>query len=155
MEDYPKSNKVTKTSVEMLYKVDEDAKVYYVVMDRGEDFPPPPVGSMIIPPLTSDEAKLAIINGVTGISKGSGTAKSEVEGKLNVTRLQEEVAYDIYMVAVDNEGNMSEIEKRLIKTLDEIPPTATQEFTEMMDEYPTASTDVRIVFSEEVKSNRG
>lgn len=151
MEDYPKSNKVTKTSVEMLYKVDEDAKVYYVVMDRGEDFPPPPVGSMIIPPLTSDEAKLAIINGVTGISKGSGTAKSEVEGKLNVTRLQEEVAYDIYMVAVDNEGNMSEIEKRLIKTLDEIPPTATQEFTEMMDEYPTASTDVRIVFSEEVK----
>ncbi len=55
------------------------------------------------------------------------------------------------MVAVDNEGNMSEIEKRLIKTLDEIPPTATQEFTEMMDEYPTASTDVRIVFSEEVK----
>ncbi len=53
----------------MLYKVDEDAKVYYVVMDRGEDFPPPPVGSMIIPPLTSDEAKLAIINGVTGISK--------------------------------------------------------------------------------------
>ena len=151
MEDYPKQNKVTKNSVEMLYKVNEDAKVYYVVMDRGADFPPPPVGSMTIPPLTSDEAKQAIINGATGVSKGSANARAEVEGKVNVNRLQEQIAYDIYMVAVDNDGNMSEIEKRLIKTLDEIPPTAEQEFTEMMDEYPTSSSDVRIVFSEEVK----
>ncbi len=151
MEDYPKPNKLTKNSVEVLYKINEDAKVYYVVMDRGEDFPPPPVGSTTIPPLTSDEAKQAVVNGTTGVSKGSGTAKMETEGSVNVTRLQEQIAYDLYMVAVDNDGNMSDIEKILIKTLDEIPPTAEQEFTEMMNEYPAVSSDVRIVFSEEVK----
>lgn len=122
MEDYPKPNKLTKNSVEVLYKINEDAKVYYVVMDRGEDFPPPPVGSTTIPPLTSDEAKQAVVNGTTGVSKGSGTAKMETEGSVNVTRLQEQIAYDLYMVAVDNDGNMSDIEKILIKTLDEIPP---------------------------------
>ncbi len=151
MEDYPKPNKTTKNSVEVLYKVNEDARVYYVAMDRGEDFPPPPVGSLTIPPLTSDEAKLAIINGATGVSKGSGSAKAETEGKINVNRLQEQIAYDLYMVAVDNNGNMSEVKKLLIKTLDEIPPTAEQEFTELLNDYPAVSSDVRIVFSEEVK----
>ena len=151
MEDYPKTNKLTKNSVEVLYKINEDATVYYLAMDRGEDFPPPPVGSTTIPPLDSDEAKQAIINGATGVSKGSKAAKMETEGTLTVSGLQEEFTYDLYMVAVDKDGNMSDVKKLLIKTLDAVPPTATQEFTEMMDEYPTASTDVRIVFSEEVK----
>lgn len=148
---YPKMDKVTDTSVAVKYNINEDGTVYYIVLKRGTVFPAPVEGQTTVPGLDSDIAKQAVVTGNNAIKSGKATAKANNEGSLTISGLLAETSYDLYMVAQDKSSNNSVVSKLYIKTADNIAPTAKLEFEEVIDKNPTVESEIRIVFSEEVK----
>lgn len=150
VDPYPRSDKITPNSVVVQYMTNENATVYYIALKRGAEFPPIQQGQLTPPDINSDEAKQLVKTGNNALQNGSGAAQANTEGMVTVGNLEPEKSYDVYMVAEDAAGNMSEIKSLTIRTTDTIPPTVTQEFMDMIDEVPTATGEIRIVFSEEV-----
>lgn len=150
LEGYPNMGKVTDRNVEVRYSINENGSVYYVVFKRGTVFPAPMQGSTVPPGLDSDQAKKAVVTGNNALKSGKSSAKANDEGKLTVSGLEPETAYDLYMVGEDKSGNISTVQKLYIKTADNIPPTAKLEFEDVIDGNPLVESDIRIVFSEEV-----
>ena len=158
LDETPKSDKITDKSVDVKYKLDENATIYYVLCDRGAEFPAPIPPETKPPALDSKEAIQAVITANNTLKNGKATARGEVEGTLKLSGLAPEKTYDLYMVAQDRSGNTTNVIKLVIKTADVIPPTAKQEFTDTHEDEgqepgtgePLPETDIRIVFSEEV-----
>ena len=146
---YPKMDKITEKSIIVKSMINEAGTVYYALMKRGAAFPPPVEGQPT-PPLTSDEAKMAIVTGNNTLKNGKTAAKEKVELSTTISGLEPETTYDLYMVAEDKAKNLSDIKTLVVKTSDTIPPKATQEFEDIVEDKPEAMTDIRIVFSEEV-----
>lgn len=108
--------------------------------------------------LHSDYAKLQVANGLNGLRSGRVNARAMTDFTFTVTGLQPQKRYDVYYVAMDTSGNYSDPVRMVqINTLDNAAPTATQEFTRFPEGdsvntlRPYADTDIRIIFSEEVK----
>lgn len=135
---YPKSDKVTNKAVEIVYNLNENATVYWVVVPRDEKFPK-----------TDDvDEKDNIINGNHTLKSGKASASELKEGRINIGGLEAEKPYDVYMIGVDQNGNRSVTKKLQVKTLDNTAPTAELEFKEAVQGKPIAGTDIHIVFSE-------
>ena len=169
----PLQGQITDKSVDVRVEVDEDATVYYVVCERGADFPPPIVstpggdkpdgtkpdgqnpptpGKPQIPSLDSEEAQQAVITGNNTLKNGKAAVKADVESIVKISGLEPQTAYDLYAVAVDKAKNASIVEKRQIKTKDVIPPTAELKFEDEINGKMNSEKNLQIVFSEEVWS---
>lgn len=148
--NYPKMDKITETSVDVKYNTNEAGTIFYVVCKKGTEFPAPIPPSTTSPSLDSNEAKDAVVTGNNAFKSGKGTATANNEGTVKISGLEAETAYDLYMVIRDKALNTSNVSKISIKTSDVRPPTATQEFTDVISERPTVDSNVIIRFSEEV-----
>lgn len=147
---YPRSDKITQNSVDVKYNVDEAGTIFYVVCKKGTEYPVPIPPATAPPALDSEEAKQAVVTGNNAFKSGKASASANNEGTLKVGSLEPETSYDLYLCVQDKSGNTSPVVKMGIKTTDVIPPTVTQEFEELINNYPTVDSDIRIVFSEEV-----
>ncbi len=149
IEGYPKEDKQEKTAVATRLKVDEDSTVFYVVCKKGSQFPVPQ-GDAEPPALDSDEGKQAIISGNHVLRSGNTKVKADTELLFKITGLEEETPYDVYMVARDASGNISDVHKLGIKTLDVKPPTAALVLGDELNGNLKMGADLTIQFSEMV-----
>lgn len=143
------------TSVEMTYALNEPGTIYWAVVKAGEDFLRPLTGQTTTPLLTDPAAKSQVEAGIGALRKGSSSAaRADTDIKFTISGLEGQAAYDLYYVAKDKAGNYSaSVEKITINTLDNQPPTVTQEFTSYNGGEtgtPLADTDIRLVFSESI-----
>ena len=152
-EGYPKSDNVRERSVDVKYSVNEDATVYWVAVKRGETYPVPPdtwEGGAV--PLDSEEAKSQVMSGSNALVSGRANAVKDREGRLTIGGLEAQTGYDVYFVLEDRAGNLiKEVKTLQIKTLDVIAPTAEMQFDPEVNGQPLLDSDIKIVFSEEVR----
>lgn len=146
------------TSATISFTVSEPATLYWVVVKEGDPFLQKIPGSGSEPEMEDLAAKTQVEAGVGAVKKGSVSAsKADTEYTFNITGLKAETSYDLYYVAKDKAGNYSVRVEKLrpaVATLDNTPPTVTQEF----DPYngtnvnePLADSNIRLVFSESVQ----
>lgn len=147
------------TSVGFTTSINEDGTVYWVVVKAGDAYPKPMAGQSTETgtlPLDSDAAKIQVSAGANALKSGRVNAKANQDAKFTVSGLEKETAYDLYYVAMDQAGNYSDTVKTLrFNTLDTNAPQAALEFTKYNGnetDKPLANTDIRIVFTEEVKT---
>lgn len=147
------------TSVGFTTSINEDGTVYWVVVKAGEAYPKPMAGQSTETgtlPLDSDAAKIQVSAGANALKSGRVNAKANQDAKFTVSGLEKETAYDLYYVAMDQAGNYSDTVKTLrFNTLDTNAPQAALEFTKYNGnetDKPLANTDIRIVFTEEIKT---
>lgn len=153
----PTVNSIQETSVGMVSSINEAGTIFWVAVAKGAEYPKPMNGQTTQPALSSPEAKLQVSNGMNALKSGKVTATANKDVTINISGLTSETAYDVYYVAQDTAGNFSDkVGKLEIHTLDNNPPTITQEFTSTNDAEgtsPLADTDIRIVFSEAVQDS--
>lgn len=106
---YPKITNEDKTSTEVTVSINEDGKVYYAIYPAGTSFPIQN-NDGTVPLITSDDAKQQVVVG-KGASKTGKTSniKADVQSAIKITGLKAEEEYDVYFVAEDTSGNLSEI----------------------------------------------
>lgn len=137
---------IQKTSLGVTTAMNEAGTIYWVAVKSGLNY----LGNV-------DErtAALQVINGIGNIVKaGKSNASANKDVVLRITGLASESAYDIYYVAEDKAGNYSSVKMITANTLDDVAPTARQEFTKTVDEQgkePLAETDVKLIFNEVVR----
>lgn len=148
-------NAVTATSIGLMFNLNENGTVYWAAVKQGTEYPKPAAGSDAPVDWESDYAKLQVSAGMNALKAGKTAAKANTDATFTISGLEVQTAYDIYYVAVDTAGNYSNsIRKLTANTQDNIPPTATQEFTRYAGtnkKAPLADTDVKIIFSEGVQ----
>lgn len=153
----PTVNSIKETSVGMVSSINEAGTIFWVAVAKGAEYPKPMNGQTTQPALSSPEAKLQVSNGMNALKSGKVTATANKDVTINISGLTSETAYDVYYVAQDTAGNFSDkVGKLEIHTLDNNPPTITQEFTSTNDAEgtsPLADTNIRIVFSEAVQDS--
>lgn len=142
------------TSVEMTYVLNEPGTLYWAVVKEGDQFLRPLNG--VTPSLDNETAKMQVMNGIGALKSGRSNAnQADAEIRFTISGLQNQGVYDLYYVAQDRAGNFSErVEKMTIRTLDNTPPTVTQEFTKYNGTEttrPLPNTDIRLVFSENIQ----
>ena len=152
----PTVTSIKDTSVAMTASINESGTIFWAVVKEGDDYPKPINGQVGgSPSLDSDAAKLQVANGMNALKSGKVTATANKDVTITVSGLTSEGAYDVYYLIQDKAGNYSvKVEKITIHTLDNNPPTISQEFTKTNDaagKSPLADTDVRIIFSESVQ----
>ena len=107
-------------------------------------------------------AKAFVKAGLNSIKKGSSSAsKADTDIAFAISGLNSKTtnttSYMLYVVAEDKAGNLSVSVKALnVQTLDTVPPTVKQEFTEIDDpasNEPKANTSIRLVFDKEVQGD--
>lgn len=144
-------------SISLTFSLDEPGTLHWAVVKQGMQF----YGKGITDP-NSLAAKVQIENGVGSLKKGSTTvSKADAEGKINITGLEPQTAYDLYYVAKDKAGNYNVYTAELtppmvVRTRDRVPPTVEQEFTKDGTDDPKhlapyPDTSIRLVFSESVQ----
>ena len=158
------------TSIRMDVNVNEAGTVYWVAVNRGstlfKDYEKAleDDGTLTIQRwMESAQRQMESGSGTGVIRKGSSAVRKDTNTTITVSGLTAATKYDVYFVAKDTAGNYSLLTKdgvpndimykRQANTLDNIPPTAAQEFTHFSGTdttTPYADTDVKIVFSEEV-----
>lgn len=156
LNNYPRISKIDKTALTGEAAINEDGKVYWAIVKHGADYPVENAA------LTDDEAKeldkkLQIKGGMYALKSGSFNAKANAATSFNMSGLEAETAYDIYFVAEDNSGNLSDIKVlENAKTLDNSAPQLVElRFSEANDEgIPLADTDITLVFSEDIYSTQ-
>ena len=120
--------------------INEDGKVYWAIVKHGtENYP------QSNPDLDEEaqalDKKLQIKGGMYALKSGSFNAKQDAVASFNMSGLDAETAYDIYFVAEDTAGNLSEIATILnVKTLDSSAPELVElRFSQANDEdIPTS-----------------
>lgn len=150
--NYPRITKIDRTSLAGEGAINEDGTVYWAIVKHGATYPIENAA------LTDDEAreldyKLQIMGGMYALKSGSFNAKENASTSFNMSGLEAETAYDIYFVAEDDSGNLSDIKVlENAKTLDENAPTLVElRFSDANpDNIPLASTDITLVFSEDI-----
>lgn len=154
--NYPRISKIDKTALTGEAAINEDGKIYWAIVKHGVEYPVENAA------LSDDEAreldyKLQIMNGLYSLKNGSFSAKENTASSFNMSGLDAETAYDIYFVAEDDSGNLSEIKVlENAKTLDQNAPTLVElRFSQSNDEgIPLADTDITLVFSEDIYSTQ-
>ncbi len=146
----PRQDKVQDTTVDVKVGTTENATLYYVVCERGTDWPVPIPPAVEPPDLDSDEAKEAILTANNAMISGRANVRVDQEATVQIRGLQPETSYDCYMALADAAGNVSTIKKIVIKTRDVIPPTAKMYFPDDIEGRPQVENEIHIVFSEEV-----
>ena len=110
--------------------------------------------------MTSLRTKMKVESGAGAIASsganGTAAAGANLETLFTITGLNTATTktnnYIMYYVAKDAAGNYSErVGYIRIRTLDREPPTVSMEFTDAPDGKPRASSDVMLVFTEQVK----
>ena len=155
-------------SVTVQYNLNENATLYWILLESGSKFPNPPTGGGAI---TVDYAIQQVKSGNGGLDHGRANARANATGTFQVQGLTAQKSYDIWYVAVDGAENHSEFRvgtpdalpassdprgvcMLTAYTLDRQPPTVTQEVTKYPDGSPTtpyADTDVRLIFNEGIR----
>ena len=162
---HPRSNgDPLATSVPMTAALSENGTIYWVAVKSGDPYPlPNPQNDSDneedgkTAKLTSEYAKLQVLNGMGAVSSGRATATANNQVNLNITGLQAETSYDLYYMAVDAAGNYTIQVYKLqggIRTLDTNPPTVRQFFTKTDSQDPTRpmrDTSIVLEFSENVR----
>lgn len=154
--NYPRITKVDAKALTGEGAINEDGKIYWALVKRGTEYP------IVNPSLNNPDdilldQKLQIKGGMYALKSGSTSAKEDVAASMNFSGLDAEGAYDIYFVAEDNHGNLSDIKViENAKTLDSTAPEWIEQiFSQTNDEgKPLADTDVTIVFSEDIYHSR-
>lgn len=146
----PRQDKVQDTTVDVKVGTTENATLYYVVCERGTDWPVPVPPAVEPPALDSEEAKQAILTANNAMISGRVNVRVDQEATVQIRGLQPETSYDCYMALADAAGNVSDIKKIVIKTRDVIPPTAEMFFPDDIEGRPQVENEIHIVFSEEV-----
>lgn len=146
----PRQDKVQDTTVDVKVGTTENATVYYVVCERGTDWPVPVPPAVEPPALDSEEAKQAILTANNAMISGTASVRVDQETTVQIRGLQPETPYDLYMALADAAGNVCDIKKIVIKTRDVIPPTAEMYFPDDVEGRPQVENEIHIVFSEEV-----
>lgn len=146
----PRQDKVQDRTVDVKVGTTENATVYYVVCERGTEWPVPIPPAVTPPALDSEEAKQAILTANNAMVSGRATVRVDQEATVQIRGLQPETSYDLYMALADAAGNVSNIKKLVIKTRDVIPPTAEMYFPDDIEGRPQVENEIQIVFSEEV-----
>lgn len=154
--NYPRISKIDKTALTGEAAINEDGKIYWAIVKHGTEYPVENAA------LTDDDAKeldkkLQIKGGMYALKSGSFSAKENAASSFNMSGLEAETAYDIYFVAEDNSGNLSDIKVlENAKTLDNSAPQLVGlRFSEANDEgIPLADTDITLVFSEDIYSTQ-
>lgn len=154
--NYPRITKVDAKALTGEGAINEDGKIYWALVKRGTEYP------IVNPSLNNPDdilldQKLQIKGGMYSLKSGSVSAKEDVAASINFSGLEAEGAYDIYFVAEDNHGNLSDIKViENAKTLDSTAPEWIEQiFSQTNDEgKPLADTDVTIVFSEDIYHSR-
>lgn len=150
-----------KNNVTVTAAMNEVGTIYWVVVDLDADYLPKGVrpGEKYEADAGAEDsdvmkkAILQVVNGMGGVIRsGKASAKANTDVALKISGLQPATAYDVYYLAQDKAGNYSEVIKKItVTTLDDAAPTAYQEFTRPGDKNPLADTDVKIIFSENVR----
>lgn len=162
-------------SVPMTTTVNENATVYWAVVEEGANYPLPNLQSdplskdneidpetnqVISSKLDSEYAKLCVKSGMGAIARGQAAAQGGTELAFNITGLQPEKAYDLYYLAQDTAGNYSVQVHKLtggIHTQDTSGPVITQSFSSIPSRddpnSPLSSTDILLEFSENFRCN--
>ncbi|MBR3569391.1 MAG: hypothetical protein IKN96_01115 [Oscillibacter sp.] len=155
-------------AVTLQYNLNENASIYWILLEQGSRFPNPPTGGGAI---TRDYAIKQVVGGNGGLDYGRVNAKANANGTFQISGLVAQKAYDVWYVAKDASGNYSEFRTgapdsqpasndprgvcmTTISTLDKKPPTVEQETTHYPDghpETPYADTAVRLIFSEGIR----
>ncbi len=160
-------------SVPMAATVNENATIYWAVVEEGADYPLPNLQSdplskdneidpetnrVIKSKLTSEYAKLCVKSGMSAIARGQAVAQGGTEVQFNITGLQAEKAYDLYYLAQDTAGNYTVQVYKLtggLHTLDTSGPVITQSFSSVPSRddpnSPMSSTDIILEFSENIR----
>lgn len=107
-------------------------------------------------------AKAFVKAGLSSIKKGSSSAsKADTDITYAISGLNSRTtnttSYMLYVVAEDKAGNLSATVRALnVQTLDDKPPTVTQEFTKVDADNPTepeVDTSIRLVFNKAVQGD--
>lgn len=154
--NYPRITEINNNSLTGDSAINEDGKVYWAIVRHGTDYP------VENPGLSDEDAilldkQLQIKGGMYALTSGSFNARENTPNSFNMNGLEPETAYDIYFVAEDDSGNMSEITViENAKTLDNNAPTLVeQRFSQAnADNIPLADTDITLVFSEDIFSTQ-
>ena len=154
--NYPRITKVEAKALTGEGAINEDGKIYWALVKHGTEYP------IVNPSLNNPDdilldQKLQIKGGMYALKSGSTSAKEDVAASMNFSGLDAEGAYDIYFVAEDNHGNLSDIKViENAKTLDSTAPEWIEQiFSQTNDEgKPLADTDVTIVFSEDIYNSK-
>ena len=156
---------VKATSVGLTFRLNEDGIVYWVAVPAGTVYPKPEPGTDYdTAPLDSDYAKLQVSSGMNIGSNGKAgrvNAKENADGKINVSGLKAESAYDFYYLAKDNAGpdkNYSLVVKKItINTLDTNGPKFSQSFSKVSGtdktKDPMSDTAIYLDITENVRYN--
>lgn len=150
---YPRVDSFTDKSISIKAKTNEEGYVYYVIARKTDVFPAPPSAGADIPSLDSDEAKNQVVAGSNGYKSGKTKVKQNTDATFTISGLSAETPYDLYIVAVDNFNNISNVEYLDVKTLDNTAPTAALEFNETISGDVVAGSEIKIKFSEIVIDN--
>ncbi|MDD3394525.1 MAG: S-layer homology domain-containing protein [Anaerotignum sp.] len=113
---YPKITASEETSAEVSVSLNEEGLVYYAIYQGGAAFPVKEQVDADAPAITSEEAKQQIIK-AKGAEKGgkSSSLKADTTGVIKLSALKAEEEYDVYFVAQDKSGNLSEIKSITIE----------------------------------------
>lgn len=150
---------VKEYSVTLQFTLNEDATIYWVVVEDGARFPNPPTGGGAI---TKEYAIRQVVSGNGGMDHGSKNASANTSTSVTLNKLTPERLYHVWYVAKDKAGNYSAFNHEApqgvcmlnVQTLDKQPPSVTVETTSYPDghpETPYADTGVRLVFSEGIR----
>ena len=150
-----------KNNVTVTTSMNEVGTIYWVVVDLNADFLP----KGILPGQKYDasageetanlmkKAILQIVNGMGGvIGAGKASAKADTDVQLKINGLKPATAYDVYYIGQDKADNNSEVIKKItVTTQDDVAPTVYQQFTRPGEQKPLPDTDVKLIFSENVR----
>lgn len=106
------------TSVDVKYRVNEEATVYCALYPEDTPFPIGTTvtsGSTFSASLDSDEAKKQVVSAKNATLKAvSGKTVADTEGTITISGIKETMAYDLYVAAQDASGNISTVKKLYI-----------------------------------------
>lgn len=144
----PVQGTATNNSVMVKYEVNEAGSLYWVAVKKGDIFPKPIAPATTPPALGSKEAADAVITGNNVDLKAKVSMTANTQTTFNVSNLEKERDYDLYIVLEDNFKNASNITKISIKPSDTTPPTATLEFPDHINGKPLAKSNIIMNFNE-------
>jgi len=90
---YPQVSHVTSTSFDLFIKIDKTGFAYYMVLDDGNGAP-------------SSEQVKKFGTASSSSSQGVVSLKADTESSIKVSHLLPGIAYDVYVVAEDNDGKL-------------------------------------------------
>lgn len=165
----PYVNRIEATAVQLGATVNENATVYWAVVETGTDYPKPNPNNQgdntadgKRADLSSDYAKLQVSSGMNALVSGNVTAQADTPITINVSGLEEEKSYDFYYLARDTAGNYSIQVMTLtggLHTLDNNGPIVKQYFTNYTGQdntkEPMANTNIILEFSENIRCTTG